>query len=100
MTDYTKQMQEMASAFTDQLKMTMPKVTFNKNGYEIRAQVLELAQSQVWQDYHTKWGQFETSVSKEGSQFVTKVEMPAVPGTDQVLEAAKKFYEFVNGGVK
>ncbi len=98
--DYTKQMQDAATAFTDQLKAAMPKVSFNKNGYEIRAQVLEMAQGQVWQDYHTKWGQFETSISKNGSAMVTTVTVPEVPGVDQVLDAAKKFYDFVNGNTK
>lgn len=97
MNDYTKQMQEAAQAFTDQIKAAMPKVSFSKNGYEIRSQVLEMAQNQMWQDYHSKWGQFETSISKNGKDVVTKVEMPAVPGVDQVLEAAEKFYNFVNG---
>lgn len=97
MNDYVKQMQEAGQAFADQLKASMPKLTFNKNGYEIRAQVLEMAQSQVWQDFHAKWGQFETTVAKDGKDVVTKVEMPQVPGADQVLEAAEKFYNFVNG---
>lgn len=97
MNDYTKQMQEAAQTFAEQLKASMPKVTFNKNGYEIRAQVLEMAQSQVWQDYHTKWGMFTTSISKEGGELVTKVEMPQVPGADEVLKTAKQFYDFVNG---
>jgi len=88
-----KQTQEIADMF----KQAMPKVTTNKNGYEIRTKVLEMAQNQAWQDYHTKWGQFETSVSKEGDEVVTKVAMPDVPGVDQVLEAAEKFYDFVNG---
>jgi len=95
-TDLTKQAQEMATQFADQFKAAMPKVTFNKNGYEIRAQVLEMAQSQVWQDFHAKWGQFESTVSKDGKEVVTKVEMPTVPGADKVLEAAEKFYNFVN----
>ncbi len=97
MNDYAKQMQEAAQAFGEQLKAAMPRVTFNKNGYEIRAQVLEMAQNQVWQDFHAKWGQFESSVTKDGKEVVTKVEMPVVPGADQVLEAAEKFYNFVNG---
>ena len=88
-----KQTQEIADMF----KQAMPKVTTNKNGYEIRTKVLEMAQNQAWQYYHTKWGQFETSVSKEGDEVVTKVAMPDVPGVDQVLEAAEKFYDFVNG---
>jgi hypothetical protein len=88
-----KQTQEIADMF----KAAMPKVTTNKNGYEIRTKVLEMAQNQAWQDYHAKFAGYETSVTKEGDEVVTKVEMPTVPGADAVLEAAEKFYEFVNG---
>ena len=88
-----KQTQEIAEMF----KQAMPKVTTNKNGYEIRTKVLEMAQNNVWQDYHAKLGAFETSVTKEGNEVVTKVEMPTVPGVESVLEAAEKFYDFVNG---
>ena len=88
-----KQTQEIADMF----KQAMPKVNTNKNGYEIRTKVLEFAQNQAWQDYHAKMGAFETTVAKEGDEIVTKVEMPSVPGVDAVLEAADKFYEFVNG---
>lgn len=112
-----KQMTEMAEKFADLQKNygikpeefanalarmvpsvpEMPKVSFNKNGYEIRVQMLEMAQSQLWQDYHAKVGEYEASVKKEGDEVVTKVAMPTVPGTEAVLEAAKKFYDFVNG---
>jgi len=88
-----KQTQEIADMF----KQAMPKVNTNKNGYEIRTKVLEFAQNQAWQDYHAKLGAFETSVTKDGDELITKVEMPQVPGVDAVLEAADKFYEFVNG---
>ena len=88
-----KQTQEIAEMF----KQAMPKVTTNANGYEIRTKVLEMAQTNVWQDYNAKLGAFQTSITKEGDEVVTKVEMPAVPGVDQVLEAANKFYDFVNG---
>ena len=88
-----KQTQEIAEMF----KQAMPKVTTNKNGYEIRTKVLEMAQNNVWQDYHAKLGAFETAVTKEGNEVVTKVTMPTVPGVEQVLEAAEKFYDFVNG---
>lgn len=74
-----------------------PKVNFNKNGYEIRAQMLEMAKDNVWSDYHAKWGQWETSVNKEDKEVVMKVEMPEVPGAELVLETAEKFYNFVNG---
>ena len=88
-----KQTQEIADMF----KQAMPKVNTNKNGYEIRTKVLEFAQNQAWQDYHAKMGAFETTVAKEGDEVVTKVTMPEVPGADEVLKAADKFYAFVNG---
>ena len=74
----------------------MPKVKFNKSGFEIRAEMLELASSQMWQDYHAKLGAYETSVSKEDGEVVTKVEFPAAPTTESILDAAEKFYNFVN----
>ena len=88
-----KQTQEIADMF----KQAMPKVTTNKNGYELRTKVLEMAQNQTWQDYHAKLGAFETTVTKEGDEVVTTVTMPEVPGVDAVMEAADKFYDFVNG---
>jgi len=88
-----KQTQEVAEMF----KAAMPKITTNKNGYEIRTKVLEMAQNNIWNDYHAKLGQFETTVAKEGDEVVTTVALPEVPGADAVLEAAEKFYEFVNG---
>jgi hypothetical protein len=94
--EFTKTFSEAA----DKMKQFVPQVSFNKNGYEIRAQMLEMAQSQVWNDYHANWGAFSTSVSKDGREVVTKVEMPTVPGVEQVLEAAEKFYAFVNQNTK
>ena len=88
-----KQTQEVAEMF----KAAMPKITTNKNGYEIRTKVLEMAQNNIWNDYHAKLGQFETTVAKDGDEVVTTVTMPEVPGADAVLEAAEKFYQFVNG---
>ena len=95
MNDMTKQFEE----FANMMKTMMPTVKPNKNGYEIRTKVLEFAQNQVWQDFHAKWGQFESSVKKDGDEVVTEVTMPEVPGADKVLEAANKFYDFVSGNV-
>ena len=93
MNDMTKQFEQ----FAEMMKAAMPQVKPNKNGYEIRTKVLEMAQNQTWNDYHAKLGAFETSVTKEGNEVVTTVTMPDVPGADAVLEAAEKFYEFVTG---
>lgn len=88
---------EMMEQFAQAMKAAMPVIKPSKNGYEIRTKVLEFAQNQVWQDFHAKWGQFETSIKKDGQEVVTKVEMPTVPGADAVVETAQKFYNFVNG---
>lgn len=93
MNDMTKQFEQ----FADMMKAAMPQVKPNKNGYEIRTKVLDIANNAVWQDYYAKWGQFESSVKKDGDEIVTEVKMPEVPGADKVLEAAEKFYDFVSG---
>ena len=95
-----EQMTKQFEQFADMMKSAMPQVKANKNGYEIRTKVLEMAQNQMWQDYHTKWGQFETSMKKDGDEVVTTVAMPEVPGAESVLEAAEKFYAFVAGNKK
>jgi len=84
--------QEWADAF----KSLTPQVTVNKNGYEIRTELLGMAKDIVWSDYHAKWGQFEVSTSKEEDVVTTSVAFPNVPGVEQVLETAEKLYDFVN----
>ena len=89
--DILKQTQEVAEMF----KAVLPQVKSNKNGFEIRTKVLEFAQTQAWQDYTAKLGAYQTSVTKEGDEVVTTVEMPEIPGAEAVLETAQKFYDFV-----
>ena len=93
MNDVTKQFEQ----FAEIMKAAMPAVKPNKNGYEIRTKVLEMAQSQTWQDFHAKWAGYELAVTKDGNEVVTEVKVPEVPGADAVLEAAEKFYQFVSG---
>ena len=95
-TQYGADILKQTQAMAEMVKDMMPKVTSNKNGYEIRTKVLELAQGQVWQDYHAKFAGYEMAVTKDGNEVVTKVELPQVPGADAVLDAANKFYAFVN----
>ncbi|MDC1020828.1 hypothetical protein OAR23_02255 [bacterium] len=85
-----KQTQEVAEMF----KSAMPKITTNKNGYEIRAEVLKLASVSVWKDYYAKWDGY--TFSKEGDKVKIQIDAPVVPGTEEVLEAAEKFYAFIN----
>jgi hypothetical protein len=96
-TEYGADILKQTQAMADMVKDMMPKITTNKNGFEIRTKVLEFAQNQTWQDYHAKLMGYETTVAKEGDEVVTTVVAPDVPGADAVLETAQKFYDFVQG---
>jgi hypothetical protein len=78
----------------------MPEVKFNKNGYEIRTEILEMAKDLVAQDFHVKFQGWEMTAERDEKtgQIVTKVGMPEFPGLDKVLETAEKMYSFVNNG--
>jgi len=76
----------------------LPEVKLNKNGYEIRADILDMAKGLVSEDYHSKFRGWEMTVAKDEKtgQIVTKVGMPEFPGLDKILETAEKMYGFVN----
>ncbi len=80
----------------------LPEVKFNKNGYEIRADILALAKDAVQAEYNYKFHGWEMSAQRDEKtgQIISTVTMPEVPGLDKVLEAAEKMYAFVNSGVK
>ena len=74
-----------------------PEVKFNKNGYEIRTEILAMAKDLVAEEYHSKFHGWELSVTRDEKGVVTtKVGMPEFPGLDQVLATAEKMYAFVN----
>ncbi len=84
------------------LEMKTPEVKFNKNGYEIRTDILAMAKEQVENEFNVKfqgWSMTAARDEKTG-QLVTTVGMPEFPGLDKVLETAEKMYAFVNSGVK
>ena len=80
----------------------LPEVKFNKNGYEIRTDILAMAKDLVGQEYSTKFAGWEMSAKRDEKtgQIVTEVAMPEFPGLDKVLETAEKMYAFVNTGAK
>ena len=80
----------------------LPEVKFNKNGYEIRADILALAKDHVTNEFQVKFAGWQLSAAKDDKtgQIVTQVGMPEFPGVEKVLEAAEKMYAFVNSGVK
>jgi hypothetical protein len=83
-------------------EVKLPEVKFNKNGYEIRTEILEMAKDLVSQDFHVKFQGWEMTAERDQKtgQIVSRVNMPEFPGLDKVLETAEKMYGFVNQGVK
>lgn len=80
----------------------VPEVKFNKNGYEIRTEILDMAKAFVTEDFHTKFAGWEMSAERDEKtgQIITKVGMPTFPGLDAILETAEKMYQFVNQAKK
>jgi hypothetical protein len=79
----------------------LPEVKFNKNGYEIRTDILDMAKGLVSEEFHAKFQGWEMSTARDEKtgKLVTTVGMPEFPGLDKVLETAEKMYAFVNAGV-
>lgn len=80
----------------------LPEVKFNKNGYEIRTDILGMAKDLVQSEYSMKFHGWEMSAERDEKtgQIVSRVNMPEFPGLDKVLETAEKMYAFVNSGTK
>jgi len=80
----------------------LPEIKFNKNGYEIRTDILSMAKELVQAEYSAKLAGWEISQKRdeETGQTVTTVTMPEFPGLDRVLEVANKMYDFVNQSSK
>ena len=78
----------------------LPEVKFNKNGYELRTDILEMAKDVVQKEYAMKFHGWEMSAKRDEKtgQLVSTVNMPEFPGLDKILETAEKMYGFVNQG--
>lgn len=80
----------------------LPEVKFNKNGYEIRADVLAMAKDLIQTEYSMKFHGWEMQQYRDEKtgQLIAKVDMPEFPGLEKVLETAEKMYSFVNQSPK
>ena len=78
----------------------LPEVKFNKNGYELRTDILAMAKDAVQHEYQMKFQGWEMSAKRDDKtgQIVSTVTMPEFPGLDKILETAEKMYGFVNQG--
>ena len=76
------------------------KVLPNRNGYEIRADILGYAKDLVETDFTAKFNGWKLTTEKtHDGQLKTVVEMPSFPGVEEVLKTAERMYEFVSKGV-
>jgi len=84
--------------YFEALQNSLPRVSFNKNGYEIRTQVLEMAKDQHWNDFNAKFAGWEQTVVRDGDtgEIVSTTVLPEVPGVSAILETAEQFYNFIN----
>jgi len=80
----------------------LPEIKFNKNGYEIRSDILGLAEKLVIEEYKAKFMGWELTQYKDEKtgQIVSQVSAPEFPGLEKVLETAQKMYDFVNNNPK
>lgn len=76
----------------------LPEVKFNKNGYELRTDILAMAKDMIQSEYSMKFHGWEMSAERDPktNQIVTSVAMPEFPGLDKIIETAEKMYSFVN----
>ena len=79
-------------------KPKLPEVKFNKNGYELRTDILAMAKDAVQHEYQMKFHGWEMSAKRDEKtgQLVSTVNMPEFPGLDKILETAEKMYGFGN----
>lgn len=83
---------------TPSLKMPEFRVLPSKNGYELRTEILGMANELVQSEYSMKFQGWELSQVRDPNtgEIINKVGMPEFPGLDKVLETAEKMYAFVN----
>ena len=75
----------------------MSKQTQARNGYEIRANLIELAQSLLVTDYHNKLSLYRDKLAQDQSY---SGEVPETPSADKIVEVAAQFNDFVSGDNK
>ncbi len=87
---------KQTQAMAEMVKDMMPKVTTSKNGYEIRAKILQVAKDHEQFEYQAKVAGVTTWIDPETREIVTTAEVPKVPTVDDILVTAEKFYNFVS----
>ena len=69
----------------------------NKNAYEIRTEILGMAQSFVMDKFHNARNNWENSTDRhpETSAILSTADAPKYPKSSEILKEAEKLYSFV-----
>jgi|TARA_B100001105_G_scaffold255461_1_gene255085 hypothetical protein len=70
----------------------------NKNAYEIRTEILSMAQGFVMQKFDNERNKWENSADRhpDTGQLLSTDDAPIYPSSDDVLREAEKLYSFVD----
>ena len=71
----------------------------NKNAYEIRADILSMAQGHIPSKYDKEFLIWESTATRHPEQgfIISKKDAPEFPTTEDILKAARDLYSFVDG---
>lgn len=72
----------------------------NKNAYEIRTEILAMAQGFVMDEFHNKHQKWLDSTPRhpETGVVLSTLDSPDYPDSDTILREAEKLYSFVDKG--
>ena len=73
-------------------------VTTNKNAYEIRTDVLSMAQGLVMEKFHNAYSKWTDSTDRhpQTGAILSTTDSPEYPTSADILKEAKQLYSFVN----
>lgn len=73
--------------------MFVPKIDLQEEGFQITMKPIGSYVLDYWQDYSSKWGAFEVTMSRDSDKIVTNVEFPQ-------KTFSKSYIDLVQGYVK
>jgi len=73
-------------------------VSNNKNAYEIRTEILDMARGFVMDRFHSSMQKWENSTDRhpDDGTILSTVDAPQYPSSNEILAEAKKLYSFVD----
>ena len=76
-------------------------MSINKNAYELRTDILSMAQNSVMDKFNNEFGVWDMSCERHpdtGVLMPSNVPAPSYPTTSEILKTANELYSFVEAG--